>query len=96
MRGTLETRPYGKTGEQVSVLGLGGGSLAKHSHDEGVATVRRALELGISYFDTSPLYGAVLRSWSWARRWRAGPRGTSWRPRSAICPLRQGSARATR
>jgi L-galactose dehydrogenase len=55
---TLERRPYGSTGQEVTVIGLGGGSLAKHSLDEGVATVRRALELGINYFDTSPAYGA--------------------------------------
>ncbi len=37
-------------------MGLGGGSLDKYSLTEGVATVRRALELGVSYFDTSPAY----------------------------------------
>jgi len=55
--GMLEKRPYGKTGEHVSVLGLGGGYLNKYSYMDGVATVRRALELGVSYFDTSPFYG---------------------------------------
>ena len=62
----LETHPYGKTGEEVTVVGLGGGGLYKHSFAEGVATVRRALELGVTYFDTSPEYGggmshAILR-----------------------------------
>ena len=58
--GQLETRQYGKTGERATVLGLGGGSLNKYSHDDGVATVRHALELGVTYFDTSVLYGHGL------------------------------------
>jgi L-galactose dehydrogenase len=41
----------------VTVLGLGGGFLDHRSYADGVATVRRALERGITYFDTSPLYG---------------------------------------
>ena len=52
----LETRSYGQTGDQVTVIGLGGVFLNKHSFNDGVATVRRALELGITYFDTSPGY----------------------------------------
>jgi len=54
----LEHRALGRTGEKISVIGLGGGYLGKVSAADGVATVRRALELGISYFDTSPGYGA--------------------------------------
>ena len=54
--GKLESRPFGRNGERVSVISLGGGALAKHSLDEGVATVRRALELGVTYIDTAPLY----------------------------------------
>jgi len=54
---TLETRPYGKTGENVSIIGLGGLALNQESLSDGVATVRRALELGVTYFDTAPAYG---------------------------------------
>jgi len=57
MSPALEERPFGKTGERVTVLGLGGGYLDKYSLADGVATVRRALEAGINYFDTSPSYG---------------------------------------
>jgi len=56
----LEQKPFGQTGEKVSIVGLGGGALAKYSFESGVATVQRALELGITYFDTSPLYGSGL------------------------------------
>jgi aryl-alcohol dehydrogenase-like predicted oxidoreductase len=53
---TIEKRSYGKTGERVTVLGLGGAYLDRQSYPDGVATVRRALELGMTYFDTSPMY----------------------------------------
>jgi D-threo-aldose 1-dehydrogenase len=39
------------------VIGLGGSYLDKYSLADGVATVRRALELGVTYFDTAPAYG---------------------------------------
>lgn len=56
----LEKRPYGRTGEQVTIIGLGGAGLYKHSFTEGVATVHRALELGVNYYDTAPHYGGGM------------------------------------
>lgn len=52
----MDTRPYGTTGETVSILGLGGAYLTASSFADGVATARRALDLGVTYFDTSPMY----------------------------------------
>ena len=52
----LERRPYGKTVERVTVIGMGGNPLFYHSFDEGADTIHRALELGINYFETSPFY----------------------------------------
>ena len=60
MANGIETRPFGTTGERVTILGLGGAGLAQSCFDDGVATVRRALELGVTYFDTSPMYGNGL------------------------------------
>ena len=59
----MEYRRFGKTGWQVSEIGLGGSwfygrpemGLLPVSH--GVSVVERALELGVNYFDTAPLYG---------------------------------------
>ena len=59
----MEYRIFGKTGWKVSEIGLGGSwfygrpemGLKPVSH--GVAVVERALELGVNYFDTAPLYG---------------------------------------
>lgn len=56
----LEQRPFGRTGEQVTAISLGGVGLPRVSFADGVATVQRALELGINYVDTAPLYSRGL------------------------------------
>jgi aryl-alcohol dehydrogenase-like predicted oxidoreductase len=53
----MQTRSYGSNGAQVSAIGLGGAFLTQQSFADGIATVHRALDLGVSYFDTSPMYG---------------------------------------
>ena len=53
----LPTRPFGKTGRTVSVMGLGCYYVgAAPSDAAGVAVVRRALDAGCTYFDTAPSY----------------------------------------
>jgi D-threo-aldose 1-dehydrogenase len=58
----MERRRIGDTGVEVTVLGLGGAGLAglyqAVSDDEAAATVRRAVERGVGYFDTAPHYAA--------------------------------------
>ena len=68
MTGTLEQRPFGRTGETVSLIGLGGAALYKHSYEQGVETVKHALDLGVSYFDTSPGYGKAGEDGRWTDR----------------------------
>ena len=57
----LSTAEIGTTGLRVTRLGLGGGPLSVHrevpEEADAVATIRRAYELGVRYFDTAPLYG---------------------------------------
>jgi D-threo-aldose 1-dehydrogenase len=61
----LPTRRLGRTGYDVSALGVGGwlGRLedpalsAADRERAAIAAVRRAVELGVTYFDTSPAYG---------------------------------------
>lgn len=55
--GDLPTTNVGSTNLVTTTFGLGCGPIAKHSFAAGVATVHRALELGVRYFDTSPIYG---------------------------------------
>ncbi|MFI7502604.1 aldo/keto reductase [Streptomyces sp. NPDC049687] len=58
----MQHRTLGSQGLRVSALGLGtmGMTMAYGPSDdsEGIATIRRAHELGIDFFDTAELYGA--------------------------------------
>lgn len=63
---TLPHRPLWHGGPTVSVLGLGGagfggGTYGVVSDEEAVATIRAAVAGGITYIDTSPLYGESER-----------------------------------
>jgi aryl-alcohol dehydrogenase-like predicted oxidoreductase len=57
----METRILGKTGLRVSVLSFGcgavGGLMVKGAAADQERAVARAMEFGINYFDTAPLYG---------------------------------------
>ena len=68
MPGALEQRYFGRSGEKVSVIGLGGAGLYKHSYEQGLATVKHALDMGVTYFDTSPAYGKADADGRWIER----------------------------
>jgi D-threo-aldose 1-dehydrogenase len=57
----FERVPLARTGLAVTRLGLGGASIGglftPVADDDARATLRRAWDLGIRYFDTAPLYG---------------------------------------
>ena len=53
----LETRRLGRTEMRPKALGMGCASLSRHTDQESIEAVRRAIELGINYIDTSPAYG---------------------------------------
>jgi aryl-alcohol dehydrogenase-like predicted oxidoreductase len=57
----MEYRQFGRTGLEVSALGFGcgavGGLLINGDHKEMMRVVARAVELGITYFDTARSYG---------------------------------------
>jgi aryl-alcohol dehydrogenase-like predicted oxidoreductase len=56
--GGLPKRPLGKTGHEVTLFSLGGEGVMRSSGrmKEAVPVIRRALELGVNYFDTAPAY----------------------------------------
>lgn len=53
----LPQRRLGKTGEYVTMLGLGGAHIARMSEKEAQATLEAALEGGIRFFDNAESYG---------------------------------------
>ncbi len=68
--GEIPRRTFGKTGVELTVIGLAGGRFPLIASDEeAVALTRRAIDLGINYFDTAhgywdghseEIYGKVL------------------------------------
>ena len=60
----LETRRLGRTGMTPKALGLGCaffGQKDRVTDRDAIEGVRRALDLGLDYIDTSPLYGESER-----------------------------------
>jgi len=57
----MKSRPLGKTGLDLPILGFGASSLGQEFRpvrlEEALASVRMALDLGINFIDTSPFYG---------------------------------------
>ena len=57
----MRTRPLGRTGFEVTTVSFGawaiGGTWGPVSDDESLAALRRALEVGINFFDTADVYG---------------------------------------
>lgn len=76
----MQYRPFGKTGEDISLLGFGAMRLP-HAGDEvdldrSVALLHRAMELGVNYLDSAPTYcggrsevavGEAVRTWKGPR-----------------------------
>ena len=71
----MEYREFGQTGITVSVLGIGcwdaaaASSWSKEFSDQMSATVNRAIDQGITCFDTAPNYGGENRCLCWAEPW---------------------------
>jgi aryl-alcohol dehydrogenase-like predicted oxidoreductase len=70
----LPTRKLGTQGLEVSAIGLGlmgmshaYGSAAERDERESIATIHRALELGVTFFDTAEVYGPYTNEELFAR-----------------------------
>lgn len=99
----MEQRQLGRTGLQVSALGYGcgaiGGLMVKGDPAEQRRAVARALEAGITYFDTAPAYGQgrseenIGRCLTELRAWDQVVLGTKVRLTSAELDDPRGSVR---
>ncbi len=72
----MQTRTLGTQRLTVGAIGLGcmGMSFAYGTGDdaESIATIHRALELGVTFFDTAEVYGPYTNESSSGARSRAG------------------------
>ncbi len=55
--GVLERRALGRTGEKLSIVGLGGVVVMNATSEQATASVRAAIDAGVNYFDVAPSYG---------------------------------------
>ena len=62
----MKTRPFGSTGLEITTVGLGAWAIGGPGYafgwgpqddDESVAAIERAVDLGINWVDTAPVYG---------------------------------------
>jgi predicted aldo/keto reductase-like oxidoreductase len=53
----MERRPLGRTGEKLSVVGLGGIVVSDLPQEEANRIVAEAVDRGVNYFDVAPTYG---------------------------------------
>lgn len=70
----MHYRDFGRTGLRVSEVGLGFGPPGFDSHADYTALLRRALDLGVNFFDTADFYGAY-RSEEWMGKALSSRRG---------------------
>ncbi|HLI49938.1 MAG TPA: aldo/keto reductase [Chthonomonas sp.] len=54
----MERRTLGRTGQTLSIIGLGGVALLGLEQQEADALVAEAVDRGVNYFDVAPSYGA--------------------------------------
>jgi aryl-alcohol dehydrogenase-like predicted oxidoreductase len=70
----METRSFGRTGLKVSLLGFGcgavGGLMVRGTHADQERAFARALDAGITYFDTAAIYGDGLSEQALGRVYR--------------------------
>jgi len=54
---SVKRRPLGRTGEELSILGMGGIVVSELEQAEANRIVAEAVDRGVNYFDVAPAYG---------------------------------------
>lgn len=57
VKGKLEKRSLGKTGEMLSIIGFGGIIVMDATPEDASASVKLAIDAGVNHFDVAPTYG---------------------------------------
>ncbi len=65
----MQYRTLGRTGQKVSIVGLGGAHIGYRVDEaEGVRHVRTAIDNGVNFMDNCWDYATASRNRGWARR----------------------------
>jgi len=79
----MKKRKLGSTGLEVSSIGLGlmgmsqaYGTAEERDERESIATIHRAIELGVNFFDTAEVYGPYVNEELFARAFKGGRRAS--------------------
>ncbi len=75
----MERRTLGRTGQELSIIGLGGVTLVGMSQDEADRLVAEAFDRGVTYYDVAPSYGTEQETEK-----RLGPALKPYRDRSFL------------
>ena len=68
MRGDMRYRQLGRTGEEVSLLGVGGFHIGvQKDEDESIKIIRSAIDAGVTFMDNSWDYNDGASESAWAR-----------------------------
>src|SRR5215210_2744463 len=80
MGNAIPKRPFGRTGEEVSLLGLGGGriSLTSVSEDQSLKLMHAAFDASVTFLDNAWEYNAGISEM------RMGKAISSWRNRDEL------------
>ena len=53
----MQYRPFGPTGQQVSVIGMGTWYIDLANRETAIAALQTSLDLGMNHIDTAEMYG---------------------------------------
>jgi hypothetical protein len=100
--GPLPKRRYGRTPEELSIIGFGGMMVKDVTPKDAVNFVAEAVDRGVNYFDVAPYYGNARRRLGPALKpyrqnvsWLARPLSGTPPGRRRNCTSRSGHSRLT-